>query len=275
MLAALIGCTLPGSSVRATTVSAVTVSPFLTTTSPFSGQAADLEDLRPFGDPEPGRVGVRHASLPSPIAADGRVGRPLAGSPSGRRPGRRTTRSASRSAPAGSFGSANGWPAAAVEDDPDHAAAQGDLAAPSPCPRRRRSRTPARASPPPSRRRRAGSRRIAPNGTSNSSSCRPEGVDRRLQAPLPFLAGARPARRRCRGGSGSPGRRPRSPPCGLVVRRVGQHAELRHHEDRVDRQLGDALGQEGVDHHQRRLDAARRVREHAAGADEQVEVVAG
>ena len=57
--------------------------------------------------------------------------------------------------------------------------------------------------------------------------------------------------------------------CGCTVR---QHAQLRHHEDRVHRELGEALGLERVDHHQRRLRAARRVRQHAARADQQVEL---
>ena len=35
----------------------------------------------------------------------------------------------------------------------------------------------------------------------------------------------------------------------------------RQHEDRVHRELGDPLREEGVEHHPGRLDAARRVRE--------------
>ena len=47
---------------------------------------------------------------------------------------------------------------------------------------------------------------------------------------------------------------------------------MRHHEDRVDGELGHALRLERVNHHHHRLRAARRVREHAARADDEIEL---
>ena len=53
-------CTLPGSSVRATTVPASTASPFATSTSALERQPALAAHDRVLGDAQSGRVGVRH-----------------------------------------------------------------------------------------------------------------------------------------------------------------------------------------------------------------------
>ena len=51
-----------------------------------------------------------------------------------------------------------------------------------------------------------------------------------------------------------------------------EHPELRHHEDRIDRQPRDPFGIEPVQQQHRGLVPARRVGEHSARADEQVQL---
>ena len=168
-----------------------------------------------------------------------------------------------------SSGSANGRRPRASTIRPTTPPGTVGLERSGPCPRPDRSR--ARASRPaaPCPLGGSGSSTSSPNGTAAIAAAPPGrgelDRDARLRPGLACPIGASTAPRRIR--------QSRSNTCGrgLLVH-GGEHAELRRHEDAVHRELREPLGQERVDHHERGLHAARRVREHAARAHQQPEV---
>ena len=139
----------------------------------------------------------------------------------------------------------------AVQDQPGHAAADARPVRPGRARRPRPRGGPgvisrSRHSPPPAGR---------------PAGCRPMATSSRPSGPcgqdFALARRARPARSRAEADQ--------AVPLEDLRRRLGmhrgEHAEVRHHEDPVHRQLRDAFRLVGVHHHQRRLLAARRVRD--------------